>query len=104
MFELIKDFREFLRLRKRRKIAVKKFMIRRRIEKFYEDLEKANGEELSIPAWQITSQLMRDCIKTDADVNRVYKNMEELCKVTNEQRKNMKEQEKMQGALVSQKL
>lgn len=76
MFELIRDFRDFLRLRKRRKIAVKKFMIRTRIQKFYEDLEISSGTKLTIPAWQLTSQLMRDCIKTDKDVNRVYRNMQ----------------------------
>lgn len=76
MISFFKDFMDFMKLRKRRKIAVKKFMIRQRLEKYYLDLEAAKGEELTIPAWQLTNQLMRDCIKTDKDVNRVYKNME----------------------------
>lgn len=76
MFTLIRDFTDFMKLRKKRKIAVKKFMIRQRLEKYYLDLEADKGEELTIPAWQLTNQLMRDCIKTDKDVNRIYKNME----------------------------
>ena len=76
MINFITDFRDFLKLRKRRKIAVKKFMIRRQIEKFYEDLETTKGEELSIPAWQLANQVMRDFVKTEKDVNKFYKKME----------------------------
>jgi hypothetical protein len=76
MFTLIRDFMDFMKLRKRRKIAVKKFMIRQNIEKFYKDLEAAKGEELTVPAWQITNQIMRDYVKTEKDVNKFYKKME----------------------------
>ena len=73
---MIKDFMDFLKLRRRRKIAVKKFMIHQQIVKFYEDLETSNGDEVSIPAWQLANQAMRDFVKTDKDVNRLYKKME----------------------------
>lgn len=76
MFTLIRDFMDFMKIRKRRKIAVKKFMIRQRIEKFYEDLEAAKGEELTIPAWQLANQVMKDYVKTEKDVNKFYKKME----------------------------
>ena len=65
-----------MKLRKRRKIAVKRFMIRQQIEKFYEDLETTKGEDLSIPAWQLANQVMRDFVKTEKDVNKFYKKME----------------------------
>ena len=76
MISFIRDFTDFMKLRKKRKIAVKKFMIRQHIEKFYEDLEAAKGEELKIPAWQLANQVMKDYVKTEKDVNKFYKKME----------------------------
>ena len=75
MFTLIRDFMDFMKIRKRRKIAVKKFMIHQQVTKFYEDLQESTGKA-DVPSFVYANQVIKNFIKTDKDVNKFYRKME----------------------------
>ena len=76
MFNFIKNFKRFLEEQKKRKIAVKRYVIIQQLIKFYEDLQKTKGEYNTIPACTLAYQAMKQHVKTDKDVNYFYKKLE----------------------------
>ena len=66
----------FLQEQKKRKIAVKRYVITQQLVKFYEDLQKTKNEYNAIPACTLAYQAMRQHVKTDKDVNYFYKKLE----------------------------
>ena len=76
MFNFIKDFMGYRKEQKRRTIAVKRYVIRQHLTQFYEDLQISKGEVVTIPPCTLANQIMKEVIKTDNDVNRIYKNLQ----------------------------
>lgn len=75
MFKFIKGYFDYMRLQKKRAIAVKRYVIKRHLIDFYEDLQTSSGEVNTIPPCTLANQLMKEVVRTDEDVNRIYKNL-----------------------------
>lgn len=75
MFNFIRNFIGYLKEQKKRTIAVKRYVIRQHLTEFYEDLQISKGEINTIPACTLAAQIMRQVVKTDKDVERIYKNL-----------------------------
>lgn len=73
MINLVKSFFKFCEEQHRRKIAVKRYVINQHIVKMYEDLQASTGELNVIPACLLAKKAMEENVKTDKDVNRLYK-------------------------------
>lgn len=73
MINLVKSFFKFCEEQHKRKIAVKRFLINQHIIKMYEDLQVSTGEVNAIPACLLAEKAMKENVKTDKDVNRLYK-------------------------------
>lgn len=71
MFRIIKEFIEFIKMKNERVISCKRFVLTQAMIKFYEDLQKTNGS-IELPPF-ICAQNEISKLKTDRDVNRLYR-------------------------------
>ena len=76
MIDIVKRFFKFCRQEHDRKIAVKRYVISQKLIEFYKDLQISEGKYVDIPPCTLAYQAMRDNVKSDADVNRLYKKLE----------------------------
>jgi hypothetical protein len=74
MFEIIKDFIEFRKLKYQRVMSCKRFVVTQAMVKFYEDLQRTKGN-LDLPPFICAYNAMKE-LKTDKALNGVYKKME----------------------------
>lgn len=73
MFKFIKEFMEFMKLKREREIRCKKYVITQTMIKFYEDLQRTKGG-LDLPPCICAINAMKE-LKTDKDVRRIYKKL-----------------------------
>lgn len=75
MIKLVKKFLALCKEEQKRKIAIKRFLINQHIIRMYEDLQTSTGENNVIPACLLAEKAMKENVKTDRDVNRLYKKL-----------------------------
>lgn len=73
MFKFIKDFLAFRKEQEKRRISCKRYLISQFMIKFYEDLQ-ATKCGLDLPPCICATNAMKE-LKTNKDVNRVYKKL-----------------------------
>lgn len=73
MLKLIREFIEFMKLKKEREIRCKKYVITQTMIKFYEDLQRTKGN-LDLPPCICAINAMKE-LRTDKDVRRIYKKL-----------------------------
>lgn len=74
MFELIKDFIEFRKLKHQRVMSCKRFVVNQAMIKFYEDLQTTKGS-LELPPFICAHNAMNE-IKSDKALNKIYRKLE----------------------------
>ena len=74
MFEFIKEFMEYRKMKKQRKQSCKRFVVTQAMIKYFEDLQSTKGN-LELPPFICAQNAMKE-LKTDRDLNRIYRKFE----------------------------
>ena len=74
MFKLIKEFLEFRKMKHQRVVSCKRFCVMQTLIKYFTDLQNTTGY-LDLPPF-IKAQNMMQTIKTEKQLNRMYKTLE----------------------------
>lgn len=75
MFRVIKRFIEEQKVKKAKLRIAKLSEIRLAVTEYYAALDAANGD-IDIPPFIRACKAMTECIKTEKDLNRVYRNLQ----------------------------
>ena len=74
MFKFFKEFLEFKKMKKQREMSCKRFVLSQAMIRFYQDLQTSKGI-IDLPPFVYATNAM-SAIKTDRDLNRLYKKFE----------------------------
>lgn len=74
MFNLIKDFIEFRKMKHQREMRCKRFVVTQAMVRFFEDLQITKGG-LDLPPFICAHNEMQN-YKTDKQINKLYKKFE----------------------------
>lgn len=74
MFELIKEFLEFRKMKHQRKMSCKRFVVTQAMIKYFEDLQITKGS-LELPPFICAHNAMQE-LKTDKALNKIYRKFE----------------------------
>lgn len=74
MFKIVKEFLEFRKMKHKRVMSCKRFVVMQAMIKFYEDLQITKGS-LELPPFICAHNAMQE-LKSDKALNRIYKKFE----------------------------